>query len=212
MDIMYHLSYLIILITSSYDNIAWLLNYYYDLGYSLYDKNRTNVKLQAQPPYGSNKFKQEYYKKLSNKAPAISNYLLSPRVSSFIDFIYPLRDTIQHRSFIKPLTSHRKNDKRLLILFPEELTKTLSNYFNPEEFGFDKEHKSLMNRDYYDMYIFIRKIQPIVTEVINDVLGMLNLSFFANLTPEEIADKERSFQNFQSDPWVGKKMRDSIIY
>jgi hypothetical protein len=212
-EIMYHLSYFVILVTGSFDNLAWIINYIYNLGFSLNAINRNNVKLQnVYKP--QNKQNETYYKAITAKANQIGVFLLCDKISCLIDFIYPLRDAIQHRNFIKPLTvgsNNRKSDK-LLIWFPDDVKIVLKRYFNPEDFGFEAKTSGMMNRDYYDIYIFSKKVHAEIIELINTVCGMIDLTALAPVSQQQIQAINAAKQSFQNDPWVGLKAQQAMAY
>ncbi|MFS2187166.1 hypothetical protein ACCC92_10865 [Mucilaginibacter sp. Mucisp84] len=212
-EVMYHLSYLAVLVTGSFDNLAWIINYIYDLGFSLTENNRIKVKLQN-PVYPQKKHSEAYYKALAVKAMAISSYLLSDKVSCLIDFIYPLRDAIQHRSFIRPLTvggANRKEDK-LLIWFPEEVRQVLQRYYKPESFGFASEMSGLMSRDYYDIYVFSKKLHTEITQLINTVCGLIMLTDIVPVSVQQIQLINETKASLARDPFVGLKPQQFMAY
>lgn len=211
-DIMYHLSYFIILITGSYDNVAWILNYVFDLECSLDDyKSRICVTLSKPQSIKSN---NKFYTNFPLKAPVIAEYLLKPEIAGFINFIYPLREAIQHRSFIKPLTVNQSNnlEKKLLICFPTELTKKLKLHFNPIDFGYDEDTSKLIRRDYYNIYIFSKKVHFMFLDLVNTVLGMIDLPKLLRSSDQEMLEINKAMENYKKDPWVGFKAQNSIIY
>ena len=209
--IMYHLSYFTILVTSSFDNLAWIINYIYTLGFSLNDKSKQKVKWQnvVQP---QNKINEAYYKALLIKAPAICNFLLTKRVSCLVDFIYPLRDAIQHRSFIQPLTVGSSINDKLLIWFPKEVKNILQLYFKPEEFGFETEISKLMDRDYYNIYVFSKRVHSEIIELVNTVCGMIDIPGLLSVSPQEIQSLTDAKLNYTNNPDVGRRAQEAIIY
>jgi hypothetical protein len=212
MDLMYHLSYFVILITGSYDNIAWMLNYIFELGFSLQNVTRNQVGLQKK----GQKVKSSlpYYKALQSKSPQIFDYLTRPEISGFIDFIYPLREAVQHRSFIKPLTAVKSGNPltKLIIWFPDELTDELNLNFNPLDFGLDSDISDLMGSSYYNIYLFQQKVHKTFTEIINNIVGMVDLKEVLSLTNEQIAGISDAKDKYNKDPWGGLKIRNSIVY
>lgn len=184
-DIMYHLSYFVILVTGSYDNIAWIINYVFDLGCSLDDISRMYVTLRKPQKIKNN---DKFYTNFPLKATAIAEYLLKPEISGFISFIYPLREAIQHRSFIKPLTvgQNKSSRKKLLICFPNELTEELKLNFNPLDFGYDEGTSKLMGRDYYNIYIFSTKFHSMFLDLVNTILRMIDLPKLLDSSNQEM--------------------------
>jgi hypothetical protein len=215
-EVMYHLSYFVVLVTGVFDNIAWMLNYFYDLGFSLEHSNRTKVKLQNtfNP---SNKPTESYYINLFQKAPVISTYLLSEKISCLIDFIYPLRDAIQHRSFIKPLTVSRVSSKiktptRLLIQFPRDVRGILQRSFSPVVFGFDKDTSDSMKRDYFDIYVFSTALHAEIIEMLNTLCTMVDLGKIVPISQELQNKITNGKENYEINPFVGLRVQDDMAY
>jgi hypothetical protein len=215
-EIMYHLSYFVILVTGSFDNLAWIINYIYDLGFSLESSNKNKVKLQnAHSP--SKKPNELYYKSLSLKAPAISDYLLSEKISCLIDFVYPLRDAIQHRSFIKPLTvtkvsSGKTIPNKLLIWFPDDVRKILQRFFSPASFGFEEDTSQSMRRDYYDIYIFSKKLHAEMIELVNAISTKIILEEVVKVTDEQTEKIRLAQQQYEDNPFVGLGIQHEMAY
>ncbi|ATP55562.1 hypothetical protein CPT03_03325 [Pedobacter ginsengisoli] len=215
-EVMYHLSYFVVLVTGVYDNLAWIINYLYGLGYSLEHINRTKVKLQnVHNP--TNKPTEAYYKNLLHKAPGICKYLLSDKISCLIDFIYPLRDAIQHRSFIKPLTvskvsSSKKSPVKLLIQFPKDVRKILHRHFSPIAFGFEEDTSRSMRRDYYDIHIFSKTLHSEIIDLVNIICARIDLSELIMLSPEQQNNIENAIKNYEKNPFVGLSVQQDMAY
>jgi hypothetical protein len=215
-EIIYHLSYFVILVTGSYDNLAWILNYIYDLGFSLENPNKNKVKLQN--TYSPSKKPNEpYYKSLSLKAPGICDYLLSEKISCLIDFVYPLRDAIQHRSFIKSLTvtkvsSGKTGPNKLLIWFPDDVRQILQRFFAPDSFGFEKDTSQSMRRDYYDIYIFSKKLHAEMIEIVNAISTKIVLEAAVKITDEQTEQIKFAQQQYEDDPFVGLIVQQEMAY
>jgi len=146
--------------------------------------------------------------------PVISNMLLSDSISCIIDFIYPLRDAIQHRSFVKPLfvsSTSIKSDK-LLIWFPDDVRKILKRHFLPEEFGFDTKISGLMKRDYYDIYLFSKKVHASIVNLVNTTCSLIDLTTVVPASQQQIQIIDDAKQSFENDPFVGLKAQRAMAY
>jgi hypothetical protein len=212
-DIMYHLSYFVILVTSSFDNMAWIINYIYGLNFSLYNQTKNKVKWQnVYSP--QNKPSEVYYKSLAQKSPIIHSLLLRNEISCFIDSIYPLRDAIQHRSFIKPLAvgTKDKHDK-LLIWFPNDVREVLERRsLLAEDYGFQRETSKRMNRDYYDIYVFSKKVHQKVVELINTICGMIDLPHLLEISEEDRQNLTDTLKRYYNHPMVGIRIQEALPY
>jgi len=215
-EVMYHLSYFVILVTGVYDNLAWIINYLYKLGFSLEDITRNNVKLQnVYNP--TNKPNEKYYKSLMQKAPAICNYLLSDKISCLIDFVYPLRDSIQHRSFIKPLTVSRVSSReqtpvKLVIEFPDDVRKILQRHFSPTVFGLAEDTSRSMRRDYYDIYIFSNALHAEIVSFVNSICAQIDLAELIPISQEQRDIIKDAIRNYEDNPFVGLHVQQEMAY
>ena len=210
---MYHLSYFVILITSGFDNLAWIINYICDLEFSFTEPNKTKVKLQN-VYYALHKPGEVYYKVLAAKAPIINAYLLSDKISCLIDFINALLDAIQHRSFIKPLTvwTNKAKADKSLIWFPDHVKTVLKRHFLPEEFGYDPQTSGMINREHYDIYIFSKKLHAEIIEMVNTVCSLIDLTTLVPVSQRQTQAIITTKHSFQNVPWVGLKAQLAMAY
>lgn len=209
-DLMYHFSYLIILFTGCLDNLAWILNYIYRLEFSLYNETKNRVRLQKQ--YKKSKDEQPFYQKLKFANTDIHNYLLSEKVSSLIDCIYPIRDTLQHREFIKPLFVDNKINRHILFELPKEVKSELETAFSIDDFGFEQEISSLMGRDFYDIYGFSILLHSKFVDIIDSTFKKVIISQIVKLSKSEQAEIEKNKINFYNNPLGPLKLGSSIPY
>lgn len=93
MHLKYHISYLTLLATGIFDNLAWIINNYYNL--ELDKKCRLSIDLR----------KKDFIKVTKAKSTTISAFINSNVVRNKIDAIRELRDRIVHRDFIKTISS-----------------------------------------------------------------------------------------------------------
>lgn len=69
-----------------------------------------------------------------------------------------------------------------------------------------------MSRDYYDMYKFTKKVHSIFLDLIDSILGTIDLPRILNLSPKELNDISEAQDRVFKDPFARSKMRESIIY
>lgn len=88
MHLKYHLSYLILLITGTFDNLAWIINNQYKLRLC-----RVKIDLKG----------SQFKNAIKDKSVAIYDVLEAEYAKTGIDAIRELRDRIVHRDFIKAI-------------------------------------------------------------------------------------------------------------
>jgi hypothetical protein len=173
---MYHFSYLIMLITGIFDDLAWIIKHLYTLNLS-----RMEIGLKIPKNNTSSKF----YKKLAEKNHSICQYLLQDITQIKIKLFYPLRDSLQHREFLRGLrykNSRQKVDKNLFLVPREmaDLVVRLSD--NIGDYGFI----NLYEDNYYlDTHLFSYKAINLVAEIVNDSLSLLDLGYLNDLLGDD---------------------------
>ena len=88
MYLKYHLSHLLLLITGTFDNLAWIINNQYDL-----KLHRMKIDLRG----------KDFKEAVENRSPEIHEILTDEEIVAIIDAIRELRDRIVHRDFIKAI-------------------------------------------------------------------------------------------------------------
>lgn len=87
MYLQYHVGYLILLMTSTYDNLAWLIN----IQYKLEIDNKYDVDLK----------KRDFLKRIKDHSSSIHSLLSNKLFIAELDVIRELRDKIVHRQYIQ---------------------------------------------------------------------------------------------------------------
>ncbi|MED3952603.1 hypothetical protein P4603_10935 [Priestia aryabhattai] len=162
---LYHFSYFIMLITGIFDDLAWILKHLNQL-------NLSRMEIGLKIPV--NKTSTKFYNKLKQKNEKLCKYLMMQETQTQIKLFYPLRDTLQHRQFLRGIKYKNDNeniDKNLFIV-PEgtvELISSLTNDIN--EYGVIK-----VITDYYlDTHVFALKALQVVAEIVNTTLSLMEL-------------------------------------
>lgn len=162
----YHLGYLIMLITGVFDDIAWIIT-------KLYSLKLSNMEVGLKIP--SKKTSTKFYNKLHIKNIKLYEYLTNNIIQNKIKMVYPLRDTLQHREFMKGIHYLEKSSgyEKNLYRIPEKVVDCIKVFSkgNLKEFG-------IMWRDgnlyYIEAYTFVSNLLNVVTEIINNVLVLID--------------------------------------
>lgn len=93
-EMLYHLNFLVPLVTGMFDTLAWITDYRYNL-----NLNRRQVVLRVDNVNRPTAFVNQ----LAHHNQQLANLLLQPDVQSLINLFYPIRDSIQHRLLLKGL-------------------------------------------------------------------------------------------------------------
>lgn len=116
MYLKYHMSYLMLLTTGTFDNLAWIINNNYHL--NLHKKSRMIIDLK----------KDRFIKEVEKKSPVIAQFIKDEAVSNKITAIRELRDCIVHRDFIHTISyGDSKKNNILYLQVDDELKSKLIN-------------------------------------------------------------------------------------
>lgn len=101
MHIKYHLSYLLLLITGTFDNLAWLINNLYKMELEKGKGGNFNIDLK----------KQAFFDALKEKSMNAYAIIADPLFQYRLDAIRELRDRIVHRDFLQAYRGGKANNK-----------------------------------------------------------------------------------------------------
>ena len=93
MHLKYHVSYLLLLITGSFDNLAWLINNLYGLGFETNKRKQIDL------------INKDFRKAVEQKSSLLHNILSESDFINQVDAIRELRDRIVHRNFIDTVSN-----------------------------------------------------------------------------------------------------------
>lgn len=94
MYLKYHLSHLLLLITGTFDNLAWIINNQYEL-----KLHRMKIDLRG----------KDFKEAIKDRSLVIHEVLTDEETMAVIDAIRELRDRIVHRDFIKAIRGGKSN-------------------------------------------------------------------------------------------------------
>lgn len=156
MHMKYHLSYLLLLITGTFDNLAWIINNQYELGL-----NRMKIDLRG----------SAFKKAINEKSAAISNLLEANYTKTAIDAIRELRDCIVHRDFIKMVMCGNSECNYETCCF--WLNDDTYNLFMKA--GLEESSVKIKVKDdvFIDMHDFILFLESRVVKITNELLKII---------------------------------------
>lgn len=168
-ECLYNFAYFIMLATGIFDDFAWILKGLYDLNF----KNNLSIKLVC--PYKNNEFVVcDFIKKLAQKNEVLSNTLKNVSLQNDINILYPIRDTLQHRSFITAIgrskvIGNRRIQQDSMIAIPKKSIEFIQN----SKIGTLKEWGVISNiGDRYGInpHLFSKKILYLINKICKDIV------------------------------------------
>lgn len=191
----YHLGYLIMLMTGVFDDIAWIIT-------KLYLLKLNNMEVGLKIP--SKKTSTKFYSQLCLKNVDLYNYLTNHITQNKIKMIYPLRDALQHRQFMKGIhysetsSGYEKN----LYRIPQKVIDSIRLFSQDDlkEFGVIWTRE---NSYYIEAHTFVSRLMDIFTEIVNDTLKFIDWKEYIKiLSSKEIESLEKNFKSFEEG--IGK--------
>lgn len=155
MYLKYHISYLLLLITGTLDNLAWLINNLYNMG--MEEKERNKVDLLS----------KDFRKKVQPKSSRIYDLIKENEFMDKIRAVRELRDRIVHRTFIETVSAQKAGDQTQNYLWAD---KTVVEKL--EKAGFAKENFIIRISDSAasDILALIHFLQDTTIEIVNKLL------------------------------------------
>lgn len=159
MHLKYHISYLTLLSTGIFDNLAWIINNYYNL--RLDQKSRLNIALR----------KEIFIKGIKAKSPTLAAFIESNSVLNKINAINELRDRIVHRDFVKTIASgNTKQISHNYLMIDDELKDRLLNA-GVSQSSFPFSNTSLVCADIGDFTNFIEESVIYITDGLLEIIN-----------------------------------------
>lgn len=188
---LYHLAYYIMLTTGIFDDLAHIIEEFYQIRI----RGRTNIILRIPPGKEPNKF----YQTLKLKNAALYEFLTAPNTQRDINTFYPLRDSLQHRELPKGVQFHHG------------MSETRKNVLelNNETFEEIKEASGSLpfiirgNPCLLDPYPFIQWAQAVTIELVNRILSAIDWDSICMTLPKDLQDEIRT-RNENYKQWFGQ--------
>ena len=176
---LYHLVYFIMLITGVFDDLAHIIEEFYQLKI----KGRKNISLRI--PEGNKKQEQSmFYQSLQSKNATLYEFLTELDTQRDIKAFYPLRDSLQHRELPTGVQLHEMSEigKNVFELDSEtsELLKKISDSLIFIIRG---------TPCFLDPLLFIKWAQEVTNKLVNRVLSSIDWDSVCVTLPKDIQDK-----------------------
>lgn len=162
---LYHLGFMIMLVTGTFDGIAWIVKDFYNIELS-------KMKVSIQIPIG--KQKSDLIKKLESVNQELFEYLVDKDTQTKINIIYQIRHSLQHRTFINGMGQGSSNKRESNLLFlPHETPDLFEELSNDSSIGWGLE-LSLKEGKLFDLNKFAHEIFNLTSEIVNNSLDLLD--------------------------------------
>ena len=177
---LYHFGYLIMLITGVFDDLAWIINGLYNLRL---DKRDVVIKI---PP---NKVSTKFYNSLKPVNNDLFNYLTHEETQKKILLFYPIRDSLQHRQFMKGIRYSNKSQdcEKNLFRISNEAAMTIKNVSMDDgrDYGIELV---LEEQSYIDAHKFTMKALEIISQIVNNTMNYIDWDQYAMVLSDEQRD------------------------
>ncbi|HHT7166504.1 TPA: hypothetical protein ACTZ3T_002825 [Bacillus cereus] len=204
-ECLYHLGYMIMLVTGAFDGIAWIIKNFHEI-------DLPKMKVSIQVPIG--KQNTELLKKLKSYNIELCDYLLDKKTQNNINIIYQIRHSLQHRTFIQGMgqVTSEKRESNLLFL-PHESPDLFEDkgITNSDVWGFKFR---LDEGKLFDLCTFTHRVFEVTCEIVNNTLSLLNWEIpLRSLTGEDrkmLEEKLIEFRQFKS--YYDRTGKDSMYF
>lgn len=186
---LYHLGYLVMLITGVFDDLAWVITHLYN-----FEISRMQVVLKV-----SDK-RKKFYSLLAEKNKDLHDFLVSEHTQNLINLFYPIRDALQHRQFVKGMrySDSEGFDGNVFalpedtLLFVEKVTK------DKKEFGLVFQNKPIGDFCLFDSHVFSMKAVETASYIVNNTLSLINWEgVLSALSEEKLANVKESLDKYK---------------
>ncbi|MEC0090600.1 hypothetical protein [Paenibacillus macquariensis] len=187
---LYHFAYFIMLVTGIFDDLAWIIKHLYELNLS---KMEIGIKIPE------NKESTKFLNNLKLVNMPIYDYLTDVDTRNLIQLFYPLRDTLQHRSFLSGVRvkNNSKNIDKNLFAVPQKTVELIKNSsVTIDDFGIVE---NIGDSYYLDAHLFSYKAIQVVADIVNTNLSLIDLErILALLDEASILSLEQSNKDYEN--------------
>lgn len=158
---LYHLAYFVMLITGVFDDLAHIIEEFYHMTI----KGRKNISLRIPPDEKPNKF----YQLLQSENAALYEFLTALDTQRDINAFYPIRDSLQHREWLKGIQfSDGSEDNKNIFELSNEAAESL-RMASGASTCIVNLHKPCL-----DPLLFITWAQKVLIGLVNGVLSSID--------------------------------------
>ena len=161
MHLKYHLPYMTLLTTGIFDNLAWLINNKYGL-------QLPRMKIDLKKP--------QYIDAVRTKSAVLADFLSDDSIQLKIDAIREIRDRIVHRDFIQTIRSGNRSVSENYLFVDAVIKSKLENAGFPKSGLPDITHSFVC----VDIKTFVAFVEDAVIQIVNAVLGSINLEIYGS--------------------------------
>ena len=154
MYLQYHMGYLLLLITGTFDNLAWIINNLYQLDF---DKMKIDI------------VKREFFNAVSSKSNRMARILSDENIKRRVLAIRELRDRVVHRDFIKTISTIEQDEKTYIWIDEIAANKLLIGDLPSSTIKL-----KIGNRLCIDCFDFSQYLQRCVVLVVNSRLEVIS--------------------------------------
>ncbi|MBA7592517.1 hypothetical protein ES708_34704 [subsurface metagenome] len=177
---LYHLAYFVMLITGVFDNLAHIIKEFYHMPI----KKRMSINLRIPPDEKPSKF----YQLLKAENAILYEFLTAPDTQRDINIFYPLRDSLQHREFLRGIQYQEGSETNKNVFeLSRETADSLSMISDKLIYIID-----LVEIRCLDPLPFIKWAQEVLVGLVNRVLSSIDWDAICLALPGDIQDKIRA--------------------
>ena len=158
MHLKYHISYLLLLMTGTLDNLAWLINNLYELKIEEDDRKKIDL------------IKNAFKNKVKTKSLELFDFLNSDSIADKILAIRELRDRIVHRDFMKIVRGD--NDSSLWM------DNIVYNKLKVAGFSEDKIKVKTKDWCFIDILDFISFVETVIIKMVDNILNIISREIY----------------------------------
>lgn len=178
---LYHLGYLIMLITGAFDDLAWILTHIYELRLS-------KMEVVLKEPVK----KKRFYEQLQEKNKKLHDFLTLDHTQNIIKMFYPIRDSLQHRQFVRGMKFSSNDYENNVFALPKHTVDIMRNITeDTKDYGLVFSHKDTF---LFDAHIFTTKVTENFAYIVNNTLALIDWERIIASLPLDKVDQIRDSQ------------------
>lgn len=182
MHLLYHMSFLLLLITGTFDSLAWIINNLYGLGFE--EKKRHQIDL----------INKDFRKAVKQKSPLLHSILSGISFINKVEAIRELRDRIVHRNYINTISSGDKDNRKNYLWIDQTASDKLIKA------GFDEKNYFMKHEDFnaIDILGFLRYLKMTTINIVDCFLKCISNEIYHTADIYSIWEMLR----FPAEPFV----------
>jgi hypothetical protein len=163
-ECLYHLGYLIMLVTGAFDGVAWIIKEFYNFNLR---KERVSILVPMQ------KQKTDFTKMLNECNTQLYDYLVNEETKTKINIIYQIRHSLQHRAYIQGMGQIISENKGPNLLYLPNDSNDLFNVLSDDLSSVWGLNHDMGEGKLFELRVFTHRIFEITCEIINTTLSLI---------------------------------------